>query len=89
MAARRLTPKKHCPIHQWSRTVRIKPNYIAPLLAAAAAAVAITTAPMAAAAQSCSTSGTGRFCQSPGNVEINDSPPPVQYYPYGGNPFLL
>jgi len=67
--------------------VRIKLNYIAPLLAAGAAAVAIAAAPTAAAAngQSCS----GNICQSPGNVQINDSPPPVQYYPYGGEAFLL
>jgi hypothetical protein len=73
--------------------VRIKLNYIAPLLAAGAAAVAIAAAPMAAAAptaeQSCSASGPGTICQSPGDVEINDSPPPVQYYPYGGEAFLL
>ena len=67
--------------------MRIKLNYIAPLLAAGAAAVAIAAAPTAAAAngQSCS----GNICQSPGNVQINDSPPPVQYYPYGGEAFLL
>jgi hypothetical protein len=66
--------------------VRIKFNYIAPLLAAGAAAVAIAAAPVAAAApgsgQSCGASGTGTICQSPGNVQINDSPPPVQFYPY-------
>jgi hypothetical protein len=73
--------------HQRSTTVRIKMNYIAPLLAAGAAAVAIAAAPIAAAdtGQSCS----GTVCQSPGNVEINDSPPPVQFYPYGGDAFLL
>ena len=73
--------------------MRIKLNYIAPLLAAGAAAVAIAATPMAAAAptaeQSCSASGPGTICQSPGDVEINDSPPPVQYYPYGGEAFLL
>ena len=74
--------------------MRIKLNYIATLLATAgAAAVAIAAAPMAAAAptaeQSCSASGPGTICQSPGDVEINDSPPPVQYYPYGGEAFLL
>jgi hypothetical protein len=75
------------PSHQRSTTMRIKVNYIAPLLAAAAAGVAIAAAPIAAAdtGQSCS----GTVCQSPGNVEINDSPPPVQYFPYGGNAFLL
>jgi hypothetical protein len=71
----------------------MKLNYIAPLLAAGAAAVAIAAAPIAAAApttgQSCSPSGTGTICQSPGNAQINDAPPPVQYYPYGGEAFLL
>jgi hypothetical protein len=68
--------------------MRIKLTYVAPLWAAAAA-VAIAAAPMAAAAQSCSTSGTGTICQSPGNVEINDAPPPVSFYPYGNMPYLL
>ena len=78
--------------------MRIKLTYIAPLLAAGAAAVAIAAAPTAAAAaiaaaptaaaangQTCS----GNICQSPGNVQINNAPAPVQYHPYGGMPFLL
>jgi hypothetical protein len=68
--------------------MRIKLTFIAPLLAAGAAAAAISAAPIAAAAtpqQDCS----GNICQSPGNVQINDSPPPVSFYPYGGNAFLL
>jgi len=67
--------------------MRIKLTYIAPLLAAGAAAVAIAAAPTAAAAnvQNCS----GNICQSPGNVQINDARPPVQFHPYGGDmPFL-
>jgi hypothetical protein len=28
-------------------------------------------------------------CQSPGNVQLDDSPPPVSYDPYGGEGFLL
>ena len=65
-------------------------NYITPLLVAATAAVAIASAPTAAAAnQVCNGSGSGVICQSPGNVQINNSPPPVQYYPYGDVPFLL
>jgi hypothetical protein len=57
------------------------------LLAAGAAAVAMAAAPTAAAAiaQTCS----GNICRSPGNVQINNTPPPVQYYPYGTMPFLL
>jgi hypothetical protein len=75
--------------------MRIKLNYIAPLLAAGAAAVAIGAAPIAAAdpgpaiAQSCSGTSSGTECQSPGNVQLDDSPPPVSYDPYGGEGFLL
>jgi hypothetical protein len=53
-------------------------------------------APIAAAApvspssqQTCATIGAGTVCQSPGNVQINDAPPPVSFYPYGGEAFLL
>jgi hypothetical protein len=71
--------------------MRIKLTYITPLLAAGAAAVAIAAATPAAAAangQTCS----GNICQSPGNVQINNAPPPVvttSYHPYGDMPFLL
>jgi hypothetical protein len=79
--------------------MRIRITYIAPLVGAAAAAAAIAAAPIAAAApgpatassqqQNCAPSGSGSICQSPGNVQINDAPPPVQFYPYGGEAFLL
>jgi hypothetical protein len=72
--------------------MRIKLNYMTTMLAAGAAAVAIAAAPTAAAAspeQDCSASGAGTICQSPGNAQINDSPPPVGFYPYGGEAFLL
>jgi hypothetical protein len=78
--------------------MRMKLSYMTPLLGAAAAGIAITVAPIAAAAapagpgsaqQSCSPDGSGTVCQSPGNAEINDSPPPVSFYPYGGDAFLL
>jgi hypothetical protein len=71
-------------------------KYIAPLLAAGAAAVAVTAAPIAAAAptapggtaqaqQSCSNmGGTQTECQTPGNVQVNDAPPQVDYFPYAG-----
>jgi hypothetical protein len=75
-----------------SVTMRMKLSYMAPLLGAAAAGVAIIAAPIASAAdtgQSCGASGTGTVCESPGNVQINDSSPPVTYYPYGGDAFLL
>jgi hypothetical protein len=75
--------------------MRICTSYITTLLAAGAAAVAIAAAPMATAAptpaapttpmpQSCSATGAGTECQSPGNVEIQDAPPPVSFSPYGG-----
>ena len=78
--------------------MRMKLSHMSPLLGAAAVGVAIVVAPIAAAAapagpaavqQSCGQSGSGTICQSPGNAEINDSPPPVGYYPYGGDAFLL
>ncbi|ORA34475.1 hypothetical protein [Mycobacterium aquaticum] len=78
--------------------MRNRLTYIAPLIGAAAAAAAILAAPIAAAApgsaagplqQTCASSGSGSVCQSPGNVQINDAPPPVQFYPYGGEAFLL
>jgi hypothetical protein len=80
-----------------SDTMRMKLSYLTPLLGAAAAAVAISAAPIASAAtvdpgavqQSCGQSGTGTICESPGNAQINDSPPPVNFYPYGGEAFLL
>ena len=67
--------------------MRIKLTYITPMLAAGADAVDIDSAPTAAAAngQTCS----GNICQSPGNVQINNARPPVQFYPYGDMPFLL
>lgn len=72
----------------------IKLSYIAPLLAAGAAAAAIAAAPIAAAdpgavQQSCTESVSGSECQSPGNVQINDTPGPMNYDPYGDDGFLL
>lgn len=77
--------------------MRMKLSYMTPLLGAAAAAVAIVAAPLASAAapgpgapqQSCGQSGTGTVCESPGNVQLNDAPPAVGFYPYGGDAFLL
>jgi hypothetical protein len=73
--------------HQRKNIMRIKLNYVAPLLGAGAVAAAIAAAPIAAAdtGMSCA----GNVCQSPGNVQINDNPPPVGFYPYGGEGFLL
>jgi hypothetical protein len=69
--------------------MRIKLTDITPLLAAAAAALAIAAAPTAVAATNGQQSCSRNICQSPGNVQINNTPPPVQYYPYGTMPFLL
>ncbi|MCW2563493.1 MAG: hypothetical protein JWQ31_2053 [Mycobacterium sp.] len=73
--------------------MRVKLSYLTPLLAAGAAAVAISAAPIASAAsttqQSCSDSVSGSVCESPGNVEINDSPGPMNFDPYGDEGFLL
>jgi hypothetical protein len=71
----------------------MKFRYLTPLLAAAGAAAFIAGAPIAAAA-STSDPGAGQpsctyvnnsadtQCQSPGNVQINDSPPATEYAPY-------
>jgi hypothetical protein len=61
--------------------MRTKVGALTLLLAAAAGAVAISAAPMAAAdPTSCSTIGPDSECQTPGNVQFNDSAP-VQYAP--------
>jgi hypothetical protein len=72
-------------------TIRL--SYLTTALAAGAAMAAIALAPIAMAddttapdpgAHSCA-SGTDTECETPGNVQINDSPGPVQYvpqYPY-------
>ena len=39
--------------------------------------------------QTCAADGVGTECQSPGNVEINDSPPPVSFDPYGYDGLLI
>jgi hypothetical protein len=76
--------------------MRLGLNHIAPLLAAGAAAVAIAAAPIATAAptapgdpaqvqQSCAAlGGTQSECQTPGNVQVYDAPPQVDYFPYAG-----
>jgi hypothetical protein len=73
-------------------------KYLTPLLAAGAAAAAIATAPAALAAptaaanppqaqESCIDLSSGSQCQSPGNVQINDSPAGPIYPYYGDYPF--
>ena len=67
----------------------MRTTFFAPLAAVAAAAAVIATAPISAAdstapQQSCSSlGGTQTQCQSPGNVQINDAPPQVNYFPLG------
>ena len=35
--------------------------------------------------QTCVSLGLSQIkCQSPGNVQVNDAPPPVNYFPYSG-----
>jgi hypothetical protein len=78
--------------------MRIKLNYLTPLLLAGAAAAAIATAPAALAAptaaanppqaqESCIELNTGSQCESPGNVQLNDSPVGPIYPYYGDYPF--
>ena len=63
-------------------------RYIASLLVAPTAAAWIAAAPIALAAdssQACDTGSSDTECVTPGNAQINDSPPPVDYaqqYPY-------
>jgi hypothetical protein len=75
--------------------MRLKLSCVAPLIAAGATAAAIAVAPIAAAAQgqasptqlnqSCvGLGGTQNQCQSPGNAQIYDAPPQVDYFPYAG-----
>ncbi len=56
---------------------------VAALIAVTGAAMAIAAAPVALAGDSCDPSVT--ICDTPGNVQINDSPPPVSseaQYPF-------
>ncbi|AGB26579.1 hypothetical protein Mycsm_06428 [Mycobacterium sp. JS623] len=64
-------------------------QYITPLLAAGAAAVAIVAAPTAFATdqQSCNGSGSATVCLSRANVPIK-SPADVQHHPSGDMPDL-
>jgi hypothetical protein len=57
----------------------IKRRYLPPMLLAAAAA-SIATVPAALAEQSCTyLSADSTICQTPGNAQIVDALPPVQY----------
>jgi hypothetical protein len=64
--------------------MKARSSHITTLLAAGAATLAIAAAPTASAAgMSCNAAGGGTECQSPGDTEIYDSPPPVNFDPYG------
>jgi hypothetical protein len=66
--------------------MRIKLDYLTPLLVAGAAAAAIAAAPSAAAAapvpvqQSCDGSSSETVCELPGNAQLTASPPYVDSY---------
>jgi hypothetical protein len=59
----------------------------APIATAAPIAAAAPTAPgdTSQAQQSCANlGGTQTECQAPGNVQVNDAPPQVDFFPYAG-----
>jgi hypothetical protein len=64
------------------------------MLLAVAAAASIAAAPTALAEQTCTyLSADSSVCQTPGNVQVVTSPPPVQYAPqfpyFGGNVLIF
>ena len=71
----------------------IQRRYLPPMLLALAAAASIATAPTALAEQSCTyTSANSTVCETPGNVQIVNTPPPVTYapqFPYFGSSLLV
>jgi hypothetical protein len=70
-------------------------KHLVTLVGAAAATASIAWVPLAAAdpnqpQESCDTAGpSSTVCHGPGNAEINDAPPPPNFYPYGGEEGLL
>ena len=73
----------------------MRARHLTTLVGAVAVAAAISWAPHATAEpdqpqESCETAAqSSTVCQTPGNVEINDAPPPVDFYPYGGEAGLI
>jgi hypothetical protein len=73
----------------------MRARHLTTLAGGAAVAAAIAWAPLANAEpdqpqESCETAAqSSTVCQTPGNVEINDAPPPVAFYPYGGEAGLI
>jgi hypothetical protein len=66
--------------------MRIRPAYLTTMLAATGASAAILLAPTAAADDqpSCTDVGGSTECSTPGNVQIDASPPVT-----GGDPFYI
>jgi hypothetical protein len=68
-------------------------NTLRPALIAGALMTTIFAAPMAMATpallKACVVTGAGSRCQWPGNVEITNPQPVIDYYPYGTMPFLV
>ncbi|MGW4099139.1 hypothetical protein [Mycobacterium sp. NPDC004974] len=63
---------------------------LAPLAGATVAGVPTGSQHIAPAPQSCTTTNVGSECISPGNAQINDSPPFVDAFPmYGAFPWIL
>ena len=70
-------------------TLLVSSTVVAAMLASASTAGADPNQPEEPR-QSCATAGSSStMCQAPGDVEINDAPPPVSFYPYGGESGLL
>ena len=68
-------------------------KHFAVLVGAGAVAAAVAWAPLAAAEpnqrtkESCNSAGQfSTVCQSPGDVEMIHTPPPIAYSPYGSPP---
>ncbi|MED5815238.1 hypothetical protein VST63_23000 [Mycolicibacterium sp. 050232] len=63
---------------------------LAPLAGAAVAGAPAGSQHIAPAPQSCTSTNAGSECISPGNAQINDSPPFVNTFPmYGAFPWIL
>jgi hypothetical protein len=67
--------------------MKLRISHATTLTAVGAIAFAVAVAPTAAAddmsSNTCNAEGGGTECRSPGNVEIYDSPPPIDFDPYG------
>jgi hypothetical protein len=59
-------------------------TFVAPMLIAVGATLAVAVAPPSSAAvSSCVTHGSVTSCGSPGNTQIATHRPPVTFHPYG------